>query len=146
MSEASRCARGASLHSPKATAAYQSTRVHSSFEAAIRGGDDGYGMYAVQLKSTTVPIGICGLLRRHVLSAPDLGFALLRDYVGRGFASEAARGLMLHAENELRVGRLYAIVKRGNHRSGRLLDRPGFRYEGRDVTPQGEEVEPYART
>lgn len=106
----------------------------------------GYGMYAVQLKSTTEPIGICGLVKRQFLSAPDLGFALLPDYVGRGFASEAARGLMLHAENELRVGRVYAIVKRGNYRSVRLLDRLGFRYEGPHVTTQGEEVELYART
>ena len=40
----------------------------------------GYGMYAVQLKSTSLPIGICGLVKRDFLSAPDLGFALLPDY------------------------------------------------------------------
>jgi ribosomal-protein-alanine N-acetyltransferase len=102
--------------------------------------------HALQLKSTTVPIGICGLVKRDFLTAPDLGFALLPDCVGQGFASEAARGLMLHAENELGVGRLYAIVKRGNYRSVRLLDRLGFRYEGPLVTRQGEDVELYART
>ncbi|TLY93509.1 MAG: GNAT family N-acetyltransferase [Gammaproteobacteria bacterium] len=105
---------------------------------------NGYGMYAVQLKSTSLPIGICGLVKRDFLSAPDLGFALLPDYVGQGFASEAARGLMLHAQNKLGIGRLYAIARRGNYRSVRLLDRLGFRYEGPYATPEGEQVELYA--
>jgi len=104
----------------------------------------GYGMYAVQLKSTSLPIGICGLVKRDFLSAPDLGFALLPDYVGQGFGSEAARGLMSHARNKLAIGRLYAIARRGNDRSVRLLDRLGFRYEGPYATPQGEQVELYA--
>ena len=103
----------------------------------------GYGMYVVQLKSTSSPIGVCGLIKRDFLSAPDLGFALLPDYVGQGYAFEAARGLMSHAKSELGIGRLYAIAKRGNGRSVRLLDRLGFRHEGPFVTPQEVTVELY---
>jgi [ribosomal protein S5]-alanine N-acetyltransferase len=103
----------------------------------------GFGMYTVELKSTCVPIGICGLVKRQFLAAPDLGFALLPDYVGCGYAVEAAGGVVLHARNELGITRLYAIAKRGNDRSLRLLGRLGFRYEGPCLTPQGEEVELY---
>lgn len=106
----------------------------------------GYGMYAVQLKSTTQPIGICGLVQRDFLSAPDLGFALLPDYVGQGYASEAARVLLQHAQSELGIGRLYAITKGSNRRSITLLEQLGFRREGPCLTPQGEQLELYAAT
>jgi len=106
----------------------------------------GFGMYAVDLKSTGLPIGICGLVKREFLSIPDLGFALLPDYVGRGYAAEAAAGVLSHARKDLGITRLYAIAKRGNERSLRLLDRLGFRYEGPYRTAQGDEVELYATT
>jgi RimJ/RimL family protein N-acetyltransferase len=105
-----------------------------------------YGMYAVQLKATALLIGICGLVKRDFLSAPDLGFALLPDHVGRGLAAEAARAMMSHAQNRLGMARLYAVVTRSNARSVRLLERLGFRSEGPQVTPQGVEVELYSVT
>jgi RimJ/RimL family protein N-acetyltransferase len=106
----------------------------------------GYGMYAVQLKSTRRPIGLCGLVQRDFLSAPDLGFALLPDYVGHGYATEAAGALLQHAQHNLGIGRLYAIARSGNQRSITLLDRLGFRREGPCLTPQGEQLELYAVT
>ncbi len=103
----------------------------------------GYGMQAVQLKATTLPIGLCGLVKRDFLAAPDLGFALLPDFVGHGYASEAARLVISHAERS-GIVRLYALVKRGNHRSVAVLGRLGFRYPGPYRVPQGTEVELYA--
>ena len=103
-------------------------------------------MYVVQLKSPALPIGMCGLVKRDFLSAPDLGFALLPDYLGRGYASEAAHAVVLHAKQKLGIARLYAIVKRDNRRSVRLLGRLGFHPQGPFVTPQGEEIELYAMT
>jgi RimJ/RimL family protein N-acetyltransferase len=106
----------------------------------------GYGMYVAQLKSTMRPIGICGLVQRDFLSAPDLGFALLPDYVGHGYAYEAARALLRHAQTSLGIGQLYAITKSGNQRSITLLQQLGFRREGPCLTPQGVQVELYATT
>ncbi len=103
----------------------------------------GFGLYAVQLKSSPLPIGLCGLLKRDFLSSPDLGFALLPDYVGHGYATEAARAVMSHARAALGIGRLYAIVKSGNQRSVRLLGQLGFRGAGPYQIPQGDEVELY---
>jgi len=107
---------------------------------------NGYGMYVVQLKSPTLPIGMCGLVKRDFLSAPDLGFALLPDYVGHGYASEAAHAVVLHARQKLGIARLYAIVKRGNRRSVRLLGRLGFHSQGPYVAPEGQEIDLYAIT
>lgn len=103
----------------------------------------GYGMYAVQLRSTDFPIGICGLVKRDFLPAPDLGFALLPGFAGLGYASEAARAVMSHAQGTLAIEQLYGIVRRGNHRSVRLLERLGFRREGPCPAPEGSEAELY---
>lgn len=103
----------------------------------------GYGMYAVLPRSMPLPIGICGLVKRDFLPAPDLGVALLADFAGQGYASEAARAVMWHAQRQLGIRELYAIVRRANHRSVRLLERLGFRHAGPCATPLGAEVELY---
>jgi len=106
----------------------------------------GYGMYVVQLKSTGLPIGVCGLMKRDFLPAPDLGFALLPGFVGFGYASEAARAVVGHAQRALGIGQLYAIVKRGNQRSERLLGALGFDRQGPCPIPDGTEVDLYVTT
>jgi|SRR5215467_9352091 len=95
----------------------------------------GYGLYAVRPHSADGPIGICGLLKRDFLCAPDLGVALLPGFVGRGFASEAARAVIAHAQGQLGITQLYAIVLRRNHRSIRLLERLGFRRDEPGAAP-----------
>ena len=104
----------------------------------------GFGLYAVRLEASPLPIGLCGLVQRDFLTSPDLGFALLPEYCGQGYATEAARAVMSHAQAELGIERLYAIVKPGNHRSVRLLEQLGFRRERLYQIPQGDEVELYA--
>lgn len=103
----------------------------------------GFGLYIVQRKSDPEAIGLCGLIKRDFLASPDLGFALLPDHVGQGYASEAARAVMQHAKVDLEIERLYAIVKRGNQRSVRLLERLGFRREAPYLIAPGDEVELY---
>jgi ribosomal-protein-alanine N-acetyltransferase len=106
----------------------------------------GYGMYVVEAPSTSVPMGLCGLVKRDFLDSPDLGFALLPDWVGKGYAAEAARAVIAHAESQLGIEQLYAIVNHSNHRSIRLLERLGFRHQGPFVIPPaGEQVERYVR-
>ena len=103
----------------------------------------GYGMYLVQLKESGQPIGVCGLVRRDFLPGPDLGFALLPDFVGRGYATEAARAVMGHAQHTLGIARLYALVKRSNQRSVKVLGRLGFHHQGPPAVPQADAVEVY---
>ena len=100
----------------------------------------GFGLYAVQLRSHAAPIGLCGLVQRDFLPAPDLGFALLPECCGHGYATEAARAITSHAQVELGIGRLYAIVQHGNERSVRLLERLGFRADASGAAPPGLEA------
>ena len=101
----------------------------------------GYGMYVVELKGSGRPTGVCGLVKRDYLPGPDLGFALLPEFTGFGYASEAARAVMVHAQRTLGIGQLYAIVKRGNHRSVKLLGGLGFRHQRPCPTFQASEVD-----
>ena len=89
----------------------------------------GFGLYLIQLKRGGEPIGICGLVKRDFLEDVDLGFALLPEYRGRGYAPEAAGAVMRYAEAALGLTRLVAITSRENEISAGLLEKLGFRFE-----------------
>lgn len=97
----------------------------------------GYGLDLVQIKATGTPIGICGLVRRDYLDAPDIGYALLPRFCGQGYAREAAAAVLANAVGSLGLQRVHAIVSPSNGRSIRLLEKLGLRYE-RMITPPGE--------
>ncbi len=40
----------------------------------------GFGLYAMVLKDTMEVAGMCGLLKREYLPAPDIGYALLPQF------------------------------------------------------------------
>ena len=100
--------------------------------------EHGFGMYLVELKANGSPIGVCGLVKRETLPEPDIGFALLEQHWGRGYAEEAARAVLKHAFSQLRLIRLLGITTPSNQRSGRLLEKLGFQLQG--VVKLGEET------
>lgn len=86
----------------------------------------GYGPYMIQLKSTDELIGICGLFKRDYLEYPDLGFAVLPEYNGKGLANEASKAVIKYAFEVLKTPKLYAITAQNNSNSAKLLIRLGF--------------------
>ncbi|MEM8678960.1 MAG: GNAT family N-acetyltransferase [Planctomycetota bacterium] len=86
----------------------------------------GHGLNLVEQRASAEPIGICGLLRRPTLPHPDLGFALLPEYWGQGYAFEAATATLAHAKQPLGVRCVLAIALPSNRPSIRLLERLGF--------------------
>ena len=89
----------------------------------------GFGLDAIEELGTEEPIGICGLLRREELDAPDLGFALLPPFRGCGLAYEAAAAVLADASSRLAIRRVLAIVQSDNAASIALLERLAFRFE-----------------
>lgn len=89
----------------------------------------GLGLLAVVLKASQTPIGMCGLLKREELPDPDIGFAYLPDFWGRGFAFEAAKAVMNDARESLKLSRILAIVNPDNDASIKLLERLGLKFE-----------------
>lgn len=87
----------------------------------------GHGLYRVAIRSTGEPVGICGLLKRDGLYAPDLGYAILARHAGRGYATEAARETLVHARRDLGMTRVLAITTEANAASQRVLEKVGMR-------------------
>jgi RimJ/RimL family protein N-acetyltransferase len=86
----------------------------------------GFGLLGVEiLAEVSAPIGICGLVRRDSLPGPDLGYAFLARYTGKGYALEAAQAVLHHA----RLPRVLAITSPDNERSVHLLEKLGFQFE-----------------
>jgi RimJ/RimL family protein N-acetyltransferase len=90
----------------------------------------GHGLNRVALAGDDTPIGICGILRRDNLTDADLGFALLPEFRGRGYAAEAAAAVLTHARATLGMTRVAAIVAAQNEASLNLLRKLGFVYQG----------------
>ncbi|UEG53321.1 GNAT family N-acetyltransferase [Mucilaginibacter daejeonensis] len=88
----------------------------------------GFGLYRVALTITGQPIGMCGILKRNTLDMPDIGYALLPAYEGKGYAYEAAWAVMDHAFNELGLPQVAAITDPSNQRSIALLEKLGMTY------------------
>lgn len=112
---------------------------------AIRAGalrlfeEYGYGPFSMTRRDDGTQVGICGLFKRDVLDAPDIGFAVLPDYCGQGFAGEAAAAIVEHARRDLELEMLTAIVSPGNAASIGLIEKLGLRFEGM-ITMPGDET------
>jgi [ribosomal protein S5]-alanine N-acetyltransferase len=91
---------------------------------------NGFGMYKVELKDSSTPIGMCGLLRRATHPDVEIGFALLPGYRRSGYTLEAARAVMQLAQGPLKLTRVVAITALDNIASIRLLERLGLRFQG----------------
>ncbi|AFU98464.1 GNAT family N-acetyltransferase [Simiduia agarivorans] len=83
------------------------------------------------------PIGLCGLMQRDYLPAPDLGYSFLAEARGRGLAREAARWVLYNCA----LATVYAMVNQHNQPSRALLEDMGFA-----VTPVGKIQIPFIDT
>lgn len=90
----------------------------------------GYGLYKITLSSNHSSIGLCGFLKRDYLESVDLGFALLPEFEGKGFAFEAAKAIMIFGWEELKLSPILAITSKENKRSQKLLGKLGFNKKG----------------
>lgn len=105
--------------------------------------ENGFGLYLVEERISKLPIGLCGLLQRETLENPDLGFAFLSDYIGKGFAFEAANAVLEYTKSELRIPTILAIVLPDNQPSIKLLAKLGFQYRKSLQVKEGEDLRLY---
>jgi RimJ/RimL family protein N-acetyltransferase len=91
-------------------------------------GRHGFGLYAVCLLDGT-PAGICGLLERDGLEDLDVGFAFLSRHCSKGYASESASAVLVHASEVFRLQRIVAITSPENWSSIAVLEKIGLKFE-----------------
>jgi len=91
--------------------------------------DYGYGPYRVALTSDGTAIGTCGLFRREGFDDPDIGYSILPEFCGRGYAYEAACSVLEYARSELQLPRIRAFISPGNAASIGLAEKLGLQFE-----------------
>jgi len=97
----------------------------------------GFGFYLVELKDGNIPIGISGLVKRDTLEHPDVGFAFLPEYEGKGYGYESASAVMMYARDVLKLGTIVAITAKDNIVSIKLLEKIGLTFK--EFVKMGEE-------
>lgn len=106
--------------------------------------DHGHGLMRLSRRVDDEPIGMCGLVRRSTLPAPDIGFALLPEYWGVGYVTEAAAASIEHAHRTLGLQDVLGITATHNHRSMRVLEKLGLAFiEERALTPDSPALRIY---
>ena len=90
----------------------------------------GFGMCAVDLRSTGETIGAAGL--QHLEGGPEIevGYRFLKALWGQGYATESARVSIAHGFDELGLDRIVAVALETNIASRRVLEKCGLREVG----------------
>ncbi|RYZ24695.1 MAG: N-acetyltransferase [Chitinophagaceae bacterium] len=91
------------------------------------------GRWAVHLKDSDEFIGWCGLKFRPERNETDLGYRLLPSFWGNGYASEAAKGCLKYAFEELGLAIIHACAHKQNTASLSILTKIGMHYTGDEI-------------
>ena len=89
---------------------------------------DGFGLWAVVLKTTDEMIGQCGLTRQDVSGKEvlEIGYLFQRKHWKQGYAIEAARACKAYAFDTLHANEVYSIVRDNNVASMNVAIRNGM--------------------
>ncbi|MEZ4779295.1 MAG: GNAT family N-acetyltransferase [Flavobacteriaceae bacterium] len=101
---------------------------------------NGLGVFVVTLSSSHLSIGTCGLYQRDTLDHPDIGFAFLPEYIGKGYGFEAASAVVKYALENLKLASLYGFTLPENIPSIKLLEKLGLQNKG-SFNLEGDEAE-----
>jgi [ribosomal protein S5]-alanine N-acetyltransferase len=105
----------------------------------------GFGLYMAQVKESGAQIGMCGLIKRDQLPDVDVGFALFPEFWGRGYAHEAAAGVLEHGRRAFDLKRVVAITSPHNDASIKVLEKIGMRFERMIEFTPGDPVRLFGR-
>ena len=89
-------------------------------------GRAGFGFWAVQRKSDGALLGMCGLVKRDTLMEVDVGYALMPEFRGQGYAREAAAACVRYAHDVLGLPEVWGITGPDNAPSAGVLQRIGL--------------------
>ena len=99
----------------------------------------GFGFYIIERLDDHVRIGNCGLTHRNGMDHADIGYSLLEQYEGHGYAYEAAEAVLKYGFEVHKLDHIEAIVTRDNRRSLHLLRKLGMHYKKMIELPNDDE-------
>ncbi|MBP6025468.1 GNAT family N-acetyltransferase [Ferruginibacter sp.] len=86
------------------------------------------GRWAIHLKNTNEFIGWCGLKYRAELDEIDLGYRLMQEFWGKGYAFEAAKHTVDYGFNQLYLKKIVGRAHIDNAASLKILEKTGMQY------------------
>ena len=106
----------------------------------------GFGLWRADVNATGETAGLCGLVKRDGLDDPDVGYAFLEPYWGRGYASETAAATLAYGRDVLGLSTIVAITKPENTGSIAVLERIGMKPLGLIKLPGHDDESSYFTT
>jgi RimJ/RimL family protein N-acetyltransferase len=96
-----------------------------------------HGIYLVSLRNEAevVKIGTVSVMKGEAFAVPDIGFALLPQYTGKGYAQEAGRAMMDYAMRDRSEGGLgydgvFGFTSATNGQSRKACESLGLEFRG----------------
>ena len=100
----------------------------------------GYGSFTMIRKTDQEMLGTCGLFDREGLQGIDMGYGLLPQFEGQGYAFEATTRLKEMAFSFFGLDEIHAITVGCNTGSRNLLVKLGFSLKGTVTLPDDDAV------
>jgi RimJ/RimL family protein N-acetyltransferase len=109
----------------------------------------GFGLFALELKSTGELIGFAGLaipeFLPELMPAVEIGWRLSRSNWNCGYATEAARTVLAFGFEPVGLDRIVSVHAVGNEPSGNVMRKIGMHFDRETVHPaSGRAVRVYA--
>jgi ribosomal-protein-alanine N-acetyltransferase len=104
----------------------------------------GFSPYIIKIKEIGETIGICGYNPTKNHDEIELIYHFIKDYWGKGYATEAARACIKYAnENCKNINRIIASVDPRHNASIKILEKVGFKYTHSEYSDKTKQDEPY---
>jgi [ribosomal protein S5]-alanine N-acetyltransferase len=88
----------------------------------------GYGLFAVIRREDDVFLGECGFIHQVIEGEPctEIGYHMIREYWGRGYATEAATACLQYGFETLDLTTLVSVINPENTASIRVAEKSGM--------------------
>lgn len=106
----------------------------------------GYGNYVVVTKDSNEKVGAVGIFEREGLDIVDIGFSLLEEFEGKGYAFEAAKKVKSIGMDDFSLKKISAITAKNNFSSQRLIEKLGLKFQKNIMLPNENEELMYYET
>jgi len=106
----------------------------------------GFGNYLILTKEGNHKIGGVGIFEREGLEIVDIGFSLLDEFEGKGYAYEAALKVKSIGMDDFGLKKISAITSKNNYSSQKLIEKLGLKFQKMVMIPEDSEELMYYET
>lgn len=106
----------------------------------------GFGNYLLVTKDKGEKIGAVGIFEREGLDVVDIGFSLLEEFEGKGYAYESAQKVKSIGMDLFGLKKISAITSKDNFSSQKLIEKLGLQFQNYVTLPNEDEELMYYET